>query len=160
MRQEKKKQGDYAKVTGWFTHPRNMCNYKDSCDLKPDAEIAKMRHHELRAHLIELQLLDEGEEKMKEKDTRKVEIISEGEPEKKKRKKEKKDEEKKEKEEMQRKEEEKKRQEEEAARKKAKEEEEKKKKEAEESKESLRGETTSILYGYHLTLTTGAPRAN
>ena len=126
MRQEKKKQGDYAKVTGWFTHPRNMCNYKDSCDLKPDAEIAKMRHHELRAHLIELQLLDEGEEKMKEKDTRKVEIISEGEPEKKKRKKEKKDEEKKEKKEMQRG----KRQEEEAARKKAKEEEEKKKKES------------------------------
>ena len=125
-----------------------MCKCKDSCDLKPDGEIAKMRHHELRAHLIELQLLDKdeekGEEKMKEKDTRKVEVVSESEPEKKKRKKE----EKKEKTEMQKKEEEKKRQEEEAARKKAKEEEEKKKKEAEEFKESLRGETTSILYGY------------
>ena len=157
MRQEKKRIGDYATVTGWFTHPRNMCNYKDSCgDLKADGEIAKMRHHELRAPLIELQLLDKdeekGEEKMKEKDTRKVEVVSEDEPEKKKRKKEekkeKKDEEKKEKKERQRKEEEKKREEEEAARKKAKEEEEKKKKEAEEFKELLRGETTSILYGY------------
>ena len=157
MRQEKKRKGDYATVTGWFRHPRNMCNYKDSCsDLKADGEIAKMRHHELRAHLIKLQLLDKdeekGEEKMKEKDTRKVEVVSEDEPEKKKRKKEekkeKKDEEKKEKKERQQKEEEKKRQEEEAAKNKAKEEEEKKKKEAEEFKESLRGETTPILYGY------------
>ena len=56
-----------------------------------------MRRHELRAHVIELELREESEEKMKEKDTRKVEMISEGEPEKKKRKKEKKDEEKKEK---------------------------------------------------------------
>ena len=148
MRLEKKRQGDYARVTGWFTHPRQMCKYKDSCDLKPDGEIAKMRHHELRAHLIELQLLDKdeekGEEKMKEKGTRKVEVVSESEPEKKKRKKkekkEKKDEEKKEKKEMQRKEEEKKRQEEEAARKKAKEEEEKKKKEAEEKERILKEE--------------------
>ena len=150
MRLEKKRQGDYARVTGWFTHPRQMCKYKDTCDLKPDGEIAKLRHHELRAHLIELQLLDkdeeEGEEKMKEKDTRKVEVVSESDFEKKKKKRKK--EEKKEKKEIQRKEEEKKRQEEEAARKKAKEEEEKKKKEAEEFKESLRGETTSILYGY------------
>ena len=147
MRLEKKRQGDYARVTGWFTRPRQMCKYKDSCDLKPDGEIAKMRHHELRAHLIELQLLDKdeekGEEKMKEKDTRKVEVVSESEPEKKKRKKE----EKKEKE-MQRKEEEKRLQEEGAAKKKAKEEEEKKRKEVEEFKEYLRGETTSILYGY------------
>ena len=90
MRLEKKRQGDYAEVTGWFTHPRQMRKYKDSCNLKPDSEIAKMRHHELRAHLMELELLEESEEKMKEKDTRKVEIISEGEPEKKKRKKEKK----------------------------------------------------------------------
>ena len=75
MRLEKKRQGDYAKVTGWFTHPRNMCKYKDSCDLKPESEIAKMRHHELRAHLIELELINEDEGKMKEKDTRKVEIV-------------------------------------------------------------------------------------
>ena len=148
MRLEKKRQGDYAKVTGWFTHPRNMCKFKDSCDLKPESEIAKMRHHELRAHLIELELINEDEGKTKEKDTRKVEIVSEGEPEKKKRKKEKKDEEKKEKKETQRKEEEKKRQAEEAAKMKEKEEEEKKRKEAEEFKESLPGETTAILYGY------------
>ena len=118
MRHEKKRKGDYATVTGWFTHPRNMCNYKDSCgDLKADGEIAKMRHHELRAHLIELQLLDKDEEqvgeKVKEADMRKVEVVSEDEPEKKKRKKEekkeKKDEEKKEKKERQRREEEKRR---------------------------------------------------
>ena len=103
-----------------------MCKFKDSCDLKPESEIAKMQHHELRAHVIELELINEDEGKMKEKDTRKVEIVSEGEPGKKKRKKEKKDEEKKEKKEMQRKEEEKKRQAEEAAKMKEKEEEEKK----------------------------------
>ena len=148
MRLEKKRQGDYARVTGWFTHPRNMCKFKDSCDLKPESEIAKMQHHELRAHLIELELINEDEGKTKEKDTRKVEIVSEGEPEKKKREKEKKDEEKKEKKETQRKEEEKKRQAEEAAKMKEKEEEEKKRKEAEEFKESIRGETTEILCGY------------
>ena len=147
MRMESKRQRDYAKVSGWFTHPRNMCKYKDSCDLKPESVIAKMQHHELRAHLIELELIHGDEGKMKEKDARKVEIVSEGEPEKKKRKKEKKDEEKKEKKETQRKEEEKKRQAEEAAKKKAKEDEEKKRKEAEEFKESLRGETTVVLHG-------------
>ena len=98
--------------------------------------------------MVELELIHEDEGKTKEKDTRKVEIVSEGEPEKKKRKKEKKDEEKKEKKEMQRKEEEKKRQAEEAAKKKEKEDEEKKRKEAEEFNESLRGETTAILHGY------------
>ena len=67
MRLEKKRQGDYARVTGRFTHPRQMCKYKDSCDLKPDGEIAKMRHHELRARLIELQLLDKDEEKVKKR---------------------------------------------------------------------------------------------
>ena len=148
MRMESKRQRDYAKVSGWFTHPRNMCKYKDSCDLKPESVIAKMQHHELRAHLIELELIHEDEGKTKEKDARKVEIVSEGEPEKKKRKKEKKDEEKKEKKETQRKEEEKKRQAEEAAKKKAKEDEEKKRKEAEEFKQSLRGETTAVLHGY------------
>ena len=161
MRQEKKRKGDCATVTGWFTHPRNMCNYKDSCgDLKADGEIAKMRHHELRAHLIELQLLDkdeeQGEEKMKGTDTRKVEVVSEDEPEKKKRKKEekkeKKDEEKKEKKERQRKEEGKKREEEEAAKKRAKEEEEKKKKEAEEFKELLLVTGTNNLNSVRLSV--------
>ena len=54
MRMESKRQKDYAKVLGWFTHPQNMCKYKDSCDLKPESVIAKMQHHELRARLIEL----------------------------------------------------------------------------------------------------------
>ena len=60
-----------------------------SCDLKPESVIAKMQHHELCARLIELELIHEDEGKTKEKDARKVEIVSEGEPEKKKRKKEK-----------------------------------------------------------------------
>ena len=140
MRLESKRNRDYSKVSGWFTHPRNMCKYKDSCVLKPDAVIAKMQHHELRAHLIELELINEDEGNTKEKDTRKVEIVSEGEPEKKKRKKEKKDEEKKEKKETQRKEEEKKRQAEEAAKMKEKAEEEKKRKEAEEKERILKEE--------------------
>ena len=131
-----------------FTHPRNLCKYKDSCDLKPESVIAKMQHHELRAHLIELELIHEDEGKTKEKDARKVEIVREEEPEKKKRKKEKKDEEKKEKKETQRKEEEKKRQAEEAAKEKAQEDEAKQRKEAEEFKESLRGETTAVLHVY------------
>ena len=150
MRMESKRQRDYAKVSGRFTHPRNMCKYKDSCELKPESVIAKMQHHELRSHLIDLELIHEDEGTTKEKDTRKVEIVNEGEPEtkKKKRKKEKKDEAKKEKKETQRKEEEKKRQAEEAAKKKEKEDEEKKRKEAEEFKQSLRGETTAVLHGY------------
>ena len=67
MRLESKRQKDYAKVTGWFTHPRNMCKCKDSCDLKPESEIAKMQHHELRAHLIELELINEDEKKRKKR---------------------------------------------------------------------------------------------
>ena len=120
MKIESKRQRDYAKVSGWFTHPRNMCKYKDSCELKPESEIAKMPRHELRARLMNLELIHEDEGKKKETETRPLEIVSEGGPEKKTRKKEKKDEEEKKKKETQRKEEEKKRQAEEAAQRKMK----------------------------------------
>ena len=39
MRMESKRQRDYAKVSGWFTHPRNMCKYKDTCAPIPNGLI-------------------------------------------------------------------------------------------------------------------------
>ena len=164
LREAYKKSRDLSKVSGWHTHPRSQCTYRQQCQLKEDAEIVKMPYHEVKKHLVELGLIQEGE-KRKEIEPRTVSMSTAAgseEQEKKKRKKEKKEEDEKrrkaqEKEEMKKIGEERKKalqKAEEERLKKEKEEQDRLKKESEEPgfKEIFRSQTSEkyslILHGY------------
>ena len=63
MREAYKKSRDLSKVSGWHTRPRSQCTYRQQCQLKEDAEIVKMPYHEVKKHLVELGLIQEGEKR-------------------------------------------------------------------------------------------------
>ena len=153
--------GPVDRACGWWSHSRNICNFKSACKIAEDDVLAQMSELELAQHLAMHGLSPPGyearEEEKEEPKQRAVEITTTGPPEKKHKKEEvkkRKDEEKKEErkkredEKRRRLDEEAKRKEEEDRKNKEKEEEERKRREAEEFKKFLRGRTKEKLHGY------------